>query len=158
MQIEFVTLHVGLGTFESPKNEDLSKHKMHSEVVEVDKKTINNILKAKKERRRIIAVGTTSVRVLETIVKDNLKKNLKDVKSVKKEVNIFIHPGYKFRIVDALITNFHLPKSTLIMLVACFLEHLGAKNGTMLIKKIYIIAEKEGYRFFSYGDAMFLKK
>ena len=143
VQFEYVTLQVGLGTFAPVKVDDITKHKMHAEYIEIDKKTIANIIKAKSENRRIIAVGTTSVRTLESAFKKV---------SVKNQVfwtNIFIYPGYKFKIVDAMITNFHLPKSTLLMLVSAFV-------GREKILKAYEEAIKKKYRFFSYGDAMLI--
>ncbi len=139
VQFEYVTLHVGLGTFLPVKTENIKKHKMHSEWFEVNKKALANIYRAKKEGRKIIAVGTTSVRTLESISG-----------KLSGWTDIFIYPGYKFKIVDALITNFHLPKSTLLMLVSAF---ASKKN----IKKAYKQAIKKKYRFFSYGDAMFIR-
>ncbi|MDD4333276.1 MAG: tRNA preQ1(34) S-adenosylmethionine ribosyltransferase-isomerase QueA [Patescibacteria group bacterium] len=163
VQIEYVTLHVGLGTFAPVKVDDITKHKMHAEYVEIKKEVAKNILEAKKERRRIIAVGTTSARTLEAMAEKfsifNFKflnksqfanvKLLKKLKNFYEYVNIFIYPGYKFKIVDAMITNFHLPKSTLLMLVSAFATK---KN----INKAYQEAIKEKYRFYSYGDAMFI--
>jgi len=148
IQFEYITLHVGLGTFAPVKVKNIKKHKMHSEWIEVDKKTLKNIIKAKIEGRRIIAVGTTSVRTLESIFQKNKILNLK-INNFKKFTNIFIYPGCKFKIVDAMITNFHLPKSTLLMLVSAF---AGKKN----IEKAYKTAINMKYRFYSYGDAMFL--
>ena len=152
VRIEYVTLHVGLGTFQPVKVDDIKKHQMHAEFVAVDKNVIRNIIQAKKEGRRIIAVGTTSARVLESVVADYARAG--QIVDIKKEVDIFIYPGYDFKIVDGLITNFHLPKSTLLMLVAAFLQSKGIKNGVREIKKIYQIAQDKKYRFFSYGDAM----
>jgi S-adenosylmethionine:tRNA ribosyltransferase-isomerase len=151
VQIEYVTLHVGLGTFAPVKADDIKKHKMHSEFVEVSGKTIGNILRAKSEGRRVIAVGTTSARTLETVFQS---KKL-EVRSKKKFenfsgwTNIFIYPDYKFKIVDGMITNFHLPKSTLLMLVSAM---AGREN----ILRAYQEAIKKKYRFFSYGDAMLI--
>lgn len=141
VQIEYITLHVGLGTFAPVKIEDITKHKMHTEWVEVNKKTMDRIRKAKKEKRRIVAVGTTSARSLESIASNK--------KSFAGWVDIFIYPPYKFKIVDAMITNFHLPKSTLLMLISAL---AGKKN----IDKAYKEAIKKKYRFFSFGDAMFI--
>ena len=150
IQFEYLTLHVGLGTFAPVKEKDITKHKIHSEWVEVKKDVIKNVIKAKAENRRIIAVGTTSARTLEAVFlqHDLGKKELK-IKSFSDWVNIFIYPGYKFKVVDCLITNFHLPKSTLLMLVSAF---ANKKN----IRKTYLLAVKNKYRFFSYGDAMFI--
>ncbi|MEK7105396.1 MAG: tRNA preQ1(34) S-adenosylmethionine ribosyltransferase-isomerase QueA [Patescibacteria group bacterium] len=139
-QIEFVTLHVGLGTFLPVKTETLEEHKMHAEFVEVDAETSARILKAKSDGRRIIAVGTTVVRTLEAT----------EAKPYSGDVSIFITPGYQFKIVDALITNFHLPKSTLLALVSA----LASRE---LILKAYETAKREAYRFYSFGDAMFIQ-
>ncbi len=149
VQIEYITLHVGLGTFASVKVDDVAKHKMHTEFVEIKKDTIDKIKNAKKNNRKIIAVGTTSVRSLESFWQDPESYNLK-AKSYSAWVNIFIYPGCEFKIVDAMITNFHLPKSTLVMLVS-------AMAGKDNIDKAYAEAIKEKYRFFSYGDAMFIQ-
>lgn len=141
--IEKVTLHVGLGTFSSVKTENILDHKMHSEFVEIDKQTAKKLKKAKTNKQRIIAVGTTSSRVLESWGQAGFPNDF------SKWTNIFIYPGYKFKVVDALITNFHLPKSTLLMLVS-------ALAGKKLIEEAYLTAIKDEYRFFSYGDAMFI--
>ncbi len=148
VQIEYITLHVGLGTFAPVKTDDITKHKMHAEFVEIGKNTIDKIKKAKKENKRIIAVGTTSVRSLESFF-NNPKSYKLTAKSYNSWVNIFIYPGYKFKIVDAMITNFHLPKSTLLMLVSAM---AGKEN----IDKAYQQAIKKKYRFYSYGDAMLI--
>jgi S-adenosylmethionine:tRNA ribosyltransferase-isomerase len=147
VKIEYITLHVGLGTFAPVKVKNIKKHKMHSEWVEVKKGVIKNILKAKKIGKKVVAVGTTSARSLEFVF-GNKEIYLKQ-KDFSGFVDIFIYPGYRFKAVDALITNFHLPKSTLIMLVSAL---AGSKN----IKKAYKIAIEEKYRFYSYGDAMFI--
>jgi len=149
VQFEYVTLHVGLGTFEPVRVEDIENHKMHAEFASINKATKQEINKAIKEKRRIIAVGTTSVRVLESL---GDKKNSKSYKLKAKSsyINTFIYPGYKFKIVDALITNFHLPKSTLLMLVSAF-------AGRNKILKAYKTAVKKKYRFYSFGDGMFIQ-
>ena len=139
-----VLLHVGLGTFRPVKEDDILNHNMHSEYIEMTDENADKINKAKAEGRRIIAVGTTSVRVLESVATEEGR-----VKAYKGETSIFIYPSYKFKIVDGLITNFHLPESTLIMLVSAFAGY----DQTM---KIYNHAVKEHYRFFSFGDAMFI--
>jgi S-adenosylmethionine:tRNA ribosyltransferase-isomerase len=154
VQIEYVTLHVGLGTFQPVKEEDVTKHKIHSEYFELDKKTAKRLNEAKRAGRRIIACGTTTVRVLEYCVsKDRNRTSINrspiPVKSQRGETIIFIYPGYKFKFIDTLITNFHVPKSTLIMLVAAF-------AGKKFIDKAYQIAIKKKYRFYSFGDAMFI--
>ncbi|MBU4216599.1 tRNA preQ1(34) S-adenosylmethionine ribosyltransferase-isomerase QueA [Candidatus Parcubacteria bacterium] len=148
VQIEYVTLHVGLGTFAPVKVDDIKGHKMHSEFVEIRKEVLRRIVEAKVEERRIISVGTTSARALEAYAYN--QKNFKLLNNVHSGlVNIFIYPGYEFKIVDAMITNFHLPKSTLLMLIS-------ALAGTENIKKAYTEAIKENYRFYSYGDGMFI--
>ena len=139
-----VLLHVGLGTFRPVKEDNILNHNMHSEYIEMTQENADKINKAKAEGRRIIAVGTTSVRVLESVATEEGR-----VKAYKGETSIFIYPSYKFKIVDGLITNFHLPESTLIMLVSAFAGY----DQTM---KIYNHAVKERYRFFSFGDAMFI--
>ena len=141
----YVTLHVGLGTFRPVTVEDVTNHKMHSEYYEMDEDTANTLKKAKEEGRKIISVGTTSVRVLETV----MNKYNKFCKC-NGWTDIFIYPGYKFKAVDNLITNFHLPKSTLIMLVSA----LASKE---IILNAYHEAIKNKYRFFSFGDSMFIK-
>ncbi|MFH0956115.1 MAG: tRNA preQ1(34) S-adenosylmethionine ribosyltransferase-isomerase QueA [Candidatus Falkowbacteria bacterium] len=150
VQIEYVTLQVGLGTFAPVKVDNITKHKMHSEYVEVNKKTLENIMKAKSEGRKIIAVGTTSVRTLESVFlsKRSPTSNM-EVGLLKSWTNIFIYPGYKFKIIDAIITNFHLPKSTLLMLISAF-------AGREKVFKAYRGAIKKKYRFYSYGDAMLI--
>lgn len=140
-----VTLNVGLGTFRPCKEEDITKHDMHTEHYSINKETCDIINKAKEEGRRVIAVGTTSVRTLESVARYGLP-----LKEMQEDTSIFIYPPYKFKVVDAMITNFHLPKSTLIMLVSAF---TGLDN-TM---NIYNTAVKEKYRFFSFGDAMFIQ-
>ncbi|MGN1390620.1 MAG: tRNA preQ1(34) S-adenosylmethionine ribosyltransferase-isomerase QueA [Sharpea porci] len=139
-----VTLHVGLGTFRPVKVENVFEHHMHSEYYEISEEVANKLNKAKEEGRRIIAVGTTSCRTLES----NIKKYGKFT-AAHENTSIFIYPGYTFEGIDALITNFHLPKSTLIMLVSAL---AGREN----ILNAYNIAVKEKYRFFSFGDAMFI--
>lgn len=145
VEIAFVTLHVGLGTFRPVKAEDVKEHKMHSEYYWIDEKNCNRINKAKKDGKKVISVGTTSSRVLETVGDENGM-----VKPQRGWTDIFIYPGYNFKVVDALITNFHLPCSTLLMLVSAL---AGREN----ILKAYNEAVQERYRFFSFGDAMFIK-
>ncbi|MEK7643784.1 MAG: tRNA preQ1(34) S-adenosylmethionine ribosyltransferase-isomerase QueA [Patescibacteria group bacterium] len=155
--IEFaeVTLHVGLGTFLPVKTERVEDHTMHSEVVELSDSAADAINLAKEEGRRVIAVGTTTVRTLEGIARfsaalpeNGIKK--KFVEPYHGDLNLFITPGFKFQIVDALITNFHLPKSTLLMLVSAF---AGDRE---FILDCYKKAVEENYRFYSFGDAMFI--
>jgi len=145
INVEYITLHVGLGTFRPVNVEDVTKHKMHSEFYQMSKETADVLNKAKKEGRRIISVGTTSTRTLETIM--NLYGEFKECSGW---TDIFIYPGYEFKAIDSLITNFHLPKSTLVMLVSA----LATKENIM---KAYNEAIKERYRFFSFGDSMFIK-
>ena len=145
IDIEEVTLHVGLGTFRPVQVEDVTKHKMHSEFYMMSKETAEKLNKAKKEGRRIIAVGTTSTRTLETIM--NLYG---EFKACSGWTEIFIYPGFEFKGIDSLITNFHLPKSTLVMLVSAF-------AGKEKIMNAYNEAVKNKYRFFSFGDSMFIK-
>jgi S-adenosylmethionine:tRNA ribosyltransferase-isomerase len=146
VKIVYVTLHVGLGTFAPVKTEKISEHQMHSEFAEISAATIKAILAAKKSGGRIIPVGTTSCRVLESLDWSSRQDGLK---SQSFWTDIFIYPGYKFKITDALITNFHLPKSTLLMLVS-------ALAGKKHINRAYQEAIRRHYRFFSYGDAMFI--
>ncbi len=145
IKIEYVTLHVGLGTFRPVNVEDIKDHKMHSEFYMMSKETAQELNKAKKENRRIISVGTTSTRTLESIM--NLYGEFKECSGW---TDIFIYPGYEFKAINALITNFHLPKSTLIMLVS-------ALAGRDKIMKAYKEAVENKYRFFSFGDSMFIK-
>lgn len=146
VKIAYVTLHVGLGTFRPVKEDNIDKHIMHSEYYELDRKNADIINEAKKRGNRIIAVGTTSCRVLETIADEN-----SCLRASTGETSIFIKPGYKFKILDGLITNFHLPESTLLMLVSAFIGY----NNTL---SLYERAVELNYRFFSFGDAMFLLK
>ena len=139
-----VTLHVGIGTFRPVKEDTVENHEMHSEHYYIKQEDAEKINIAKKEGRRVIAVGTTSCRVLETIADEN-----GIVKETEGDTKIFIYPGYKFKCLDGLITNFHLPQSTLLMLVS-------ALAGKEYIMKAYKEAVKEKYRFFSFGDAMFI--
>lgn len=139
-----VTLQIGLDTFRPVKAKDTKDHHMHSEYYEITKEVADKLNKAKKEKRRIIALGTTSTRTLEA----NYTK-YKKFTATKENTNIFIYPGYKFKAIDALITNFHLPKSTLIMLVSAFM-------GREFTLKCYEHAVKDKYRFFSFGDACFI--
>ena len=145
VEIANVTLHVGIGTFRPVKEDTVEAHKMHSEHFYIKQEDVDKINKAKKEGRRVIAVGTTSCRVLESIADE--KTGI--VKQIEDDTEIFIYPGYKFKCIDGLITNFHLPQSTLLMLVS-------ALAGKDYIMKAYKEAVKERYRFFSFGDAMFI--
>ena len=139
-----VTLHIGLGTFRPVKVEDIKDHNMHSEVYEITQEAADILNKAKEEGRRIISIGTTSTRTLESC----MQKYGKFVET-REATSIFIYPGYTFKAIDCLITNFHLPKSTLIMLVSALAGH-------DFVLKAYNEAVKEKYRFFSFGDSMFI--
>jgi len=141
----YVTLHVGLGTFRPVEEENILNHHMHSEYYEMTEEVANILNEAKKNNRKIYAVGTTSTRVLETIMNE-----YDEFKEICGNTEIFIYPGYKFKAIDGLITNFHLPKSTLLMLVSA----LSKKE---YILKAYEVAKAENYRFFSFGDAMFIR-
>ena len=145
ISIANVTLHVGIGTFRPVKVENVEEHQMHSEHFFVKQSEADKINKARETGHRVIAVGTTSCRVLESVSDENGK-----VKEIETDTSIFIYPGYKFKCVDGLITNFHLPQSTLIMLVSTL-------AGKEFIMKAYNEAVKEKYRFFSFGDAMFIE-
>lgn len=139
--IETVTLHVNLATFRMVEAEDITQHKMHTEEYSLARKSFQAVTEAKATGRQTVAVGTTSCRVLETVAKNSSK--------LSGETDIFIYPGYTFRAVDVLITNFHLPRSTLLMLAYAF-------GGTKLMKEAYAQAIREKYRFYSYGDAMII--
>ena len=145
INIAYVTLHVGLGTFRPVSVDDVTKHEMHSEYYVLDEKTANLLNETRKNNKRIIAVGTTSTRVLETIADSN-----GTFKASSGNTKIFIYPGYEFKGIDCLLTNFHLPKSTLIMLVSAL---AGKEN----VLNAYEHAVKSKYRFFSFGDCMFIK-
>lgn len=142
VKIAYVTLHVGLGTFAPVKSEEISGHKMHSEFAIVESKTIKAVLRTKQMGGRVIAIGTTSCRTLESVDWDKAEAQ-------SFWTDIFIYPGYRFKVVDALVTNFHLPKSTLLMLVSALV-------GKKYIDSAYLEAVSKGYHFFSYGDAMFI--
>ena len=145
VKIGYVTLHVGLGTFRPVKVDDVTKHKMHTEHYVMSQETADLINETKKNGKRVISVGTTSCRTLESVATKNGK-----ICADEDDTSIFIYPGYEFKCIDALITNFHLPESTLIMLVSAF---AGFDN----IMKAYNTAVKEKYRFFSFGDAMLIE-
>lgn len=140
VEVCYTTLHVGYGTFKPVEVQDIKKHVMHKEFYSMNRATWNKVKNHKADQKKIIAVGTTSCRVLETIA---------DHKNMSGETDIFIYPSYQFKFIDGLITNFHLPKSTLLMLVSAF-------AGTELIRKVYAEAIKCKYRFYSYGDAMLI--
>jgi S-adenosylmethionine:tRNA ribosyltransferase-isomerase len=142
--LSFVTLHVGLGTFQPIRECDLEKHKIHKEYYNVTKNEAEKINRAYREKRRVISVGTTAARVLETITDNN-----KRISPGEGYTDLYIFPGYSFKSMDALITNFHLPMSSLLLLVSAF-------AGKDFIMNAYRVAVEEKYRFFSYGDAMLI--
>lgn len=144
VEIKFITLHVGIGTFRPVKTEKIEDHVMHGEYVEISEDTVSAVNFAKKSKRRVIAVGTTAVRALESAAAEKGVIN-----PFSEFTGLFIYPPYDYKIVDAMITNFHLPKSTLLMLVSAFC-------GRELLFDSYNTAIKENYRFLSYGDAMFI--
>ncbi|HEX4975394.1 MAG TPA: tRNA preQ1(34) S-adenosylmethionine ribosyltransferase-isomerase QueA [Pseudomonadales bacterium] len=141
--LTYVTLHVGAGTFQPVRVKNVHEHTMHSEYLEVSEEVVAQIRAVKARGKRVIAVGTTSVRCLESAARNG------DLQSYQGETDIFIYPGYQFKVVDALVTNFHLPESTLLMLVSAFagIEH---------VRQAYQHAIQQRYRFYSYGDAMFI--
>ena len=145
VQIAYVTLHVGAGTFQPVRVDNIKDHKMHSEIYAISAETVAMINKTKQKGGNIIAVGTTSLRALESAAQYG------EMKCGQNETAIFITPGFQFKVVDKLLTNFHLPKSTLLMLVSAF-------SGFEVIKNAYAHAVKQNYRFFSYGDAMLINK
>lgn len=152
VKIAFVTLHVGAGTFQPVRVEHIEDHKMHAEYAEVPQETVDAILATKSQGKRVIAVGTTSVRSIESAALFAQENNLPQcLAPYFSDTSIFIYPGKKFLVVDALITNFHLPESTLIMLVSAFAGYSHTMNA-------YKSAVQNSYRFFSYGDAMFITK
>ena len=144
-ELAWLTLHVGAGTFQPVRVHDLADHHMHSEHFDIPQATVDAIARTRARGGRVIAVGTTSLRALEAAAQTG------ELRAGAAETDIFITPGYRFRVVDRLITNFHLPKSTLLMLVSAF-------AGTAMIRRAYLHAVAEGYRFFSYGDAMLIEK
>ena len=146
IKIANVTLHVGIGTFRPVKEENIEEHKMHTEHFYIKQEDVDKINETKKNGKKVIAVGTTSCRVLETIADENTGL----VKQIEADTGIYIYPGYKFKCIDGLITNFHLPKSTLLMLVSALADR-------EFILEAYNKAVEEKYRFFSFGDAMFIK-
>lgn len=147
-----INLHIGLGTFAPLTEENIKNNKLHSEKFLIPRSTIRKIIETKKTGGRIIAIGTTTVRALESSV----EKILSGQKAISGQTDIFIQPGDKFKIVDGLITNFHLPCSSLMMLVAAFLQYKGEKNGREKLLELYKLAIEKNYRFYSFGDAMLI--
>ncbi len=144
IELEYITLHVGLGTFMPVRAQNIKEHKMHPEQVEIKSQVLKKIRQAKKEGRRIISVGTTATRALES-----LPKNFNANEDYQRWINIFVYPGYNFKFTNGMITNFHLPKSTLLMMVSAF-------AGSKIIKKAYAEAIINKYKFYSFGDAMLI--
>ena len=143
IKISYITLHVGIDTFRPISVHDIREHKMHKEYFEISPKTAEEIMGTKRKNRRIIAVGTTTVRTLESSYSNG------KVLPGNRETGLYIYPGYKFKVVDAIITNFHLPKSSLLVMMAAWM-------GKELLTKSYKEAIDREYRFFSFGDAMFI--
>ncbi|MDD5612032.1 MAG: tRNA preQ1(34) S-adenosylmethionine ribosyltransferase-isomerase QueA, partial [Gallionella sp.] len=143
--VAYVTLHVGAGTFQPVRVEQVAEHQMHSERYHIPEATVEAVAQAQASGGRVVAVGTTSLRALESAAQAG------QLQAGGGETRIFITPGYRFRVVDVLLTNFHLPKSTLLMLVSAF-------GGMAQMRQAYRHAVKQGYRFFSYGDAMLIEK
>jgi S-adenosylmethionine:tRNA ribosyltransferase-isomerase len=143
VEVAYVTLHVGLDTFKPVETEDIEQHHIHTEFVQLSEETAAQVREAKTGGRRVIAVGTTSVRVLETAARHGLK-------AYNGDTALYIYPGFEFRAIDGLITNFHLPRSSLLMLVS-------ALAGKANIDRAYAEAIERKYRFFSFGDAMFIR-
>ena len=149
IQLEYVTLHVGLGTFASIKTDKIENHKIHTEWATIDSATAKRLNVAKKQGRRIIAVGTTTVRTLEAFCGRGMPRHAPTIERGSKDINLYITPGYKFKFVDAMITNFHLPQSSLLVLVSSFAGY----DKTLAAYKTAI---NKKYRFYSFGDAMFI--
>lgn len=143
VEFAYLTLHVGAGTFQPVRGEDIENHIMHAELVDVPQSVCDAIMHTRERGKRVIAVGTTVVRSLESAAAGG------NLRPLLGESSLFIKPGYAFKLVDAMLTNFHLPRSTLLMLVSAF-------AGSGLIRRAYAHAVAQGYRFFSYGDAMFI--
>jgi S-adenosylmethionine:tRNA ribosyltransferase-isomerase len=158
----FVTLHVGLDTFRPVEEDDPAEHKIHTEHYQIEQHAAETLNRARADGRRIIAVGTTSVRVLEQAAQDLEQCGQSALQAVEGEASLFILPGHRFRLVDAMITNFHLPRSSLLMLVSAFVEHgqrgrgLSTASGRAEVLAAYQEAIDNGYRFYSFGDAMLL--
>jgi S-adenosylmethionine:tRNA ribosyltransferase-isomerase len=162
VETAFVTLHVGLDTFKPVDEEDPTEHKIHTEHFQLDGQAAETLNRAKAEGRRIIAVGTTSVRVLEQVALDMELSGQSALSETEAEASLFILPGHQFRLVDAMITNFHLPRSSLLMLVSAFVEHgqggpgPSTGSGRAEVMAAYQEAIQQQYRFYSFGDAMLI--
>jgi len=149
VELAFVTLHVGLDTFAPVHGEDPTEHKIHTEEYELGTEAAAALNRARAQGRRIIAVGTTTVRVLEQVAQDAVQLGRRELEASRGRADLFILPGHRFRLVDAMITNFHLPRSTLLMLVSAF-------AGRELVLRAYQEAMTQRYRFYSFGDAMLI--
>ena len=160
VETAFVTLHVGLDTFRPVQGEDPSGHHIHTERYSLDVPTAEALNRSRADGRRIIAVGTTSVRVLEQAAADAARTGTAEFRPVESDASIYILPGHRFRAVDAMVTNFHLPRSTLVMLVSAFAQHAADKgvSGREMILSAYAEAVQQRYRFYSFGDAMLILK
>ena len=159
VETAFVTLHVGLDTFRPVQGEDPTEHHIHTERYTIDADTANALNRARRDGRRIIAVGTTSVRVLEQAAADVAKEGRDAFLPIEDAASIYILPGHRFQAVDAMVTNFHLPRSTLLMLVSAFAQHATGgdeDSGRLLMLRAYEEAVREEYRFYSFGDAMLI--
>ena len=157
VELALVTLHVGLDTFRPVQGEDPSEHKIHNEYFELSAKAAETLNRARADSRRIIAVGTTSVRALEQAARHMLESGRDQLTPTTGQANLFILPGHEFQVVGALVTNFHLPRSTLLMLVSAFAgREASAGSGLGLVLKVYQEAIEHQYRFYSFGDAMLL--
>ena len=159
VETAFVTLHVGLDTFRPVQGEDPTEHHIHTERYSLDTETADALNRARAEGRRIIAIGTTSVRVLEQAAADASRKGRSDFEQVESDASIYILPGHRFRAVDAMLTNFHLPRSTLLMLVSAFAQQgTGGPEdtGRRMMLDVYAEAVRQQYRFYSFGDAMLI--
>jgi S-adenosylmethionine:tRNA ribosyltransferase-isomerase len=155
-KIAYVTLHVGLGTFRPVKAQDIRQHHIHSEWCEIPEATAAAVKACRRRGGRVVAAGTTVVRTLESMAVEGGEVNAGFM-----DTALFIYPGYAYKAVDALVTNFHLPKSSLLMLVSAFVGHLKGQGGEVALDslmKLYELAISEGYRFFSFGDAMYVEK
>ena len=152
VNLAFVTLHVGAGTFQPVRVDNIQEHKMHAEFAEVPQDVVDAVLNTKANGKRVIAVGTTSVRSLESAAKASAERGDEQIIApFNEDTEIFIYPGFEFKVVDAMFTNFHLPESTLMMLISAF---AGKEN----VMNAYQEAIAKEYRFFSYGDAMFIER
>jgi S-adenosylmethionine:tRNA ribosyltransferase-isomerase len=162
VEVAWVTLHVGLGTFRPVKTQDIRDHPIHAEYCQVPRATEEAVEKCRRRQGRVVAGGTTVARTLESMAaQEGPKRGL--VRAGAMDTKLFIYPGFDYKTVDALITNFHLPKSSLLMLVSAFVSHLRGGSGQEglaleAVKETYSLAISEGYRFFSFGDAMFIEK